>query len=128
MSEDINNDKKIYINELQNKLVNIEEVAFKKDSNAKSIFNAYNSQKEENNNQVEKLDTNELGNLINDIKAYDGKVEKKTILLISMKPKCLYKILIKNTLTLKLKQMMFSNSLKPYFQDMIIMKQITLQL
>ena len=48
MSEDINNDKKIYINELQNKLVNIEEVAFKKDSNAKSIFNAYNSQKEEN--------------------------------------------------------------------------------
>ena len=46
MSEDINNDKKIYINELQNKLVNIEEVAFKKDSNAKSIFNAYNSQKE----------------------------------------------------------------------------------
>ena len=128
MSEDINNDKKIYINELQNKLVNIEEIAFKKDSNAKSIFNAYNSQKEENNNQVEKLDTNELGNLINDIKAYDGKGEKKTILLISIKPKCLYKILIKNTLTLKLKQMMFSNSLKPYFQDMIIMKQITLQL
>ena len=77
MSEDINNDKKIYINELQNKLVNIEEVAFKKDSNAKSIFNAYNSQKEENNNQVEKLDTNELGNLINDIKAYDGKGGKK---------------------------------------------------
>ena len=77
MSEDINNEKKIYINELQNKLVNIEEVAFKKDSNAKSIFNAYNSQKEENNNQVEKLDTNELGNLINDIKAYDGKGGKK---------------------------------------------------
>lgn len=77
MSEDINNDKKIYINELQNKLVNIEEVAFKKDSNAKSIFNTYNSQKEETNNQVEKLDTNELGNLINDIKAYDGKGGKK---------------------------------------------------
>ena len=51
MEKFINNDKKIYINELQNKLVNIEEVAFKKDSNAKSIFNAYNSQKEENNNQ-----------------------------------------------------------------------------
>ena len=80
MSEDINNDKKIYINELQNKLVNIEEVAFKKDSNAKSIFNAYNSQKEENNNQVEKLDTNELGNLINDIKAYGQDIIRANLL------------------------------------------------
>ena len=80
MSEDINNDKKIYINELQKKLVNIEEVAFKKDSNAKSIFNAYNSQKEENNNQVEKLDTNELGNLINDIKAYGQDIIRANLL------------------------------------------------
>lgn len=68
-----NNNSEISIQELQQKLVNVEETAYK-DEGTKSIFNAYNSRKAEGENSIDFLSKDELTVLLNDIKKYDGKI------------------------------------------------------
>ena len=41
----------------------------------KSIFDAYNTKKNSDKNSIEILDSNELQELVNDIKSYDGKID-----------------------------------------------------
>lgn len=68
-----NNDNNISINELQRKLSSSESTIYT-EQGMKSIFDAYNTKKNSDNESVEVLDSNELQSLIDDIKTYDGKV------------------------------------------------------
>lgn len=78
MSNEIGNNKEIVIKELKEKLVNLEIPTLEdKSSNTKSIFHAYNTNKESDTNQVERLEQAELEKLANDIKSFDGKAGKK---------------------------------------------------
>lgn len=69
-----NNDNSISINELQKKLSSSESTIYT-EQGMKSIFDAYNTKKNSDKNSIEILDSNELQELVNDIKSYDGKID-----------------------------------------------------
>lgn len=78
MSNGVNNDnnenKAISINELQKKITSSESTIYT-EQGMKSIFDAYNTNKKSKADSVEVLDSNEMQELVNDMKSYDGKVD-----------------------------------------------------
>ena len=74
MSNGVNNsnNNEIFLQELQQKLTNVEETAYQ-DEGTKQIFFAYNTTQAEGENSIEFLNKEELLALIQDIKKYDGK-------------------------------------------------------
>ena len=71
-----NNNNEISIQELRQKLVNVEETAYK-DEATKSIFNVYNTEKSDGENSIDFLNKNELSVMINDLEKYDGRISGK---------------------------------------------------